>query len=105
MLFNHAAPGFALSLTWIIPATVITAAFFIFVVGKGIRAQFKPVRAGTETMIGKRVIALSRTDSRGGQIIFEGERWNAVSETPIEPGQPGEVTGLNGLTLNVKPTS
>src|SRR5438477_2627666 len=105
MLFNRAAPGFALSLAWIIPATVITATFFIFVVGKGIRAQFKPVRAGTETMIGRRVIALSLTDSRGGQVFFEGERWNAVSETPIEPGQSGEVTGRNGLTLNVKPTT
>jgi membrane-bound serine protease (ClpP class) len=51
------------------------------------------------------VIALSRTDSRGGQVFIEGERWNAVSETPIEPGQPVEVTGINGLTLNVKPTT
>jgi membrane-bound serine protease (ClpP class) len=105
MLFNRAAPGFTLSLAWIIPATIITATFFIFVVGKGIRAQFKPVRAGTETMIGKRVIALSLTDSLGGQVFFEGERWNAVSETPIEPGQSAEVTGRNGLTLNVKPTT
>jgi membrane-bound serine protease (ClpP class) len=74
-------------------------------VGKGIRAQFMPVRAGTETMIGKRVIASSRTDSRGGQVFIEGELWNAVSETPIEPGQPVEVTGIKGLTLNVKPTT
>ena len=56
-------------------------------------------------MIGKRVIALSPTDSRGGEVLFEGERWNAVSETPIESGQPVEVTGINGLTLNVKPTT
>jgi len=105
MLFNNAAPGFTLSLAWIISATVITAAFFIFVVGSGIRAQFKPVRAGTETMIGKRVIVLSRTDSRGGEVLMEGERWNAVSETPIESGQPVEVIGIKGLTLNVKPTT
>ena len=105
MLFNHAAPGFTLSLSWIIPATVITAAFFVFVVGKGIRAQFKPVRAGTETMLGKRVLALSRIDSQGGQLFIEGERWNAVSEIPVEAGQPVEVTGVNGLTLHVKPTT
>lgn len=105
MLFNNAAPGFTLSLAWIISATVITAAFFIFVVGSGIRAQFKPVRAGTETMIGKRVIVLSRTDSRGGEVLMEGERWNAVSETPIESGQPVEVIGIKGLTLNVKRTT
>jgi len=105
MLFNNAAPGFALSLAWIIPATVITAAFFIFMVASGIRAQFKPVRAGTETMIGKRVIVLSPTDSRGGEVLMEGERWNAVSERPIESGERVEVTGINGLTLNVKPTT
>jgi membrane-bound serine protease (ClpP class) len=44
MLFNHARPGYHLSLRWIIPATLVTALFFIFVVGKGIRAQFKPAR-------------------------------------------------------------
>ena len=105
MLFNHAAPGFRLSLAWIIPATVITTAFFVFVVSTGIRAQFKPVRAGTETMLGKRVKALSRIDSQGGQVFIEGERWNAVSEIPVEAGQPVEVTGVKGLTLHVKPTT
>lgn len=103
MLFNRAGPGFGLSLAWIIPATIITAMFFVFVVGKGIRAQFRPVRAGTETMIGKQVITIALTDSRGGEVFFEGERWNAVSETPIESGQSAEVTGRNGLTLNVRP--
>jgi membrane-bound serine protease (ClpP class) len=105
MLFNRAGPGFTLSLAWIIPATVLTAAFFIFVVSKGIRAQFKPVRAGTETMIGKRAKAISRIDSQGGQLFIEGERWNAVSEIPVDAEQSVEVTGINGLTLNVKPTT
>lgn len=105
MLFNHAAPGFTLSLAWIIPATVITTAFFVFVVGKGIRAQFKPVRTGTETMLGKRAKALSRIDSQGGQVFIEGELWNAVSEIPVEAGQPAEVTGVTGLTLHVNPTT
>ena len=103
MLFSHAAPGFGLSLAWIIPATLVTAAFFVFVVGKGIRAQFKPVQAGSETMLGRTVNALSRIDSRGGRVFIEGENWNAVSETPVEAGQPVEVTGIEGLTLKVKP--
>jgi membrane-bound serine protease (ClpP class) len=103
MLFNEAGPGFTLSLAWILPATVITAAFGIFVVGKGIRAQFMPVRAGTETMLGQTVNADSRIDPRGGSVIIEGEHWNAVSEIPVEPGQPVEVTAIQGLTLTVKP--
>jgi len=103
MLFSDAGPGFGLSLFWIIPATVVTALFFVFVVGKGIGAQFKPVRAGTETMLGQTVNALSRIDPAGGKVFIEGEHWNAVSETPVEIGQPVEIIGLVGLTLKVKP--
>jgi membrane-bound serine protease (ClpP class) len=103
MLFSNAGPGFGLSLAWIIPGTVVTALFFIFVVGKGIRAQFKPVRAGAETMLGRTVNALSRIDSAGGKVFIEGEHWNAVSETPVEAGQPVEIVTIEGLTLKVKP--
>jgi membrane-bound serine protease (ClpP class) len=103
MLFSNAGPGFGLSLRWIIPATVLTAAFFIFVVGKGIRAQFKPARSGVETMIGRTVNALSRIDTSGGRVFIEGENWNAMSQTPVEAGQLVEITGIEGLTLKVKP--
>lgn len=103
MLFSHAGPGFNLSLRWVIPGTLVTAAFFVFVVGKGIRAQFKPVKSGSETMVGRTVQALSRIDPQGGRVFIEGENWNAVSDTPVEPGQPVEVTAIDGLTLKVKP--
>jgi membrane-bound serine protease (ClpP class) len=92
-----------LSLAYIIPATVLTAAFFIFIVGAGLRAQFRPVQSGRETMMGKTVAALSRIDASGGRVFIEGEHWNAVSETPIESGQTIEVIGIEGLTLKVKP--
>ncbi len=103
MLFSHAGPGYGLSLAWIIPGTVVTALFFIFIVGKGVGAQFKPVRAGAETMLGRTVNALSRIDSTGGRVFIEGEHWNAVSETPVEAGQPVVIAGIEGLTLKVKP--
>ena len=103
MLFSGAGPGYGLSLRWIIPATLLTAAFFIFVVGKGIRAQFKPVLSGAETMLGRPVNALSHIDSSGGRVFIEGENWNAVSATPVEAGQTVEVIGREGLTLKVKP--
>ena len=103
MLFNQAGPGFQLSLRWIIPATLLTAAFFVFVVAKGIRAQFRPPLTGRESMIGKVVAAQSRIDAVSGKVFMEGEIWNAVSDTPVEAGQLVEVTGMTGLTLQVKP--
>jgi membrane-bound serine protease (ClpP class) len=103
MLFNHAPIGYHLPVTWVISTTLVTAAFFVFFISKGIRAQFKPVQAGKETMIGKTVNALSRIDSTGGKVFIEGEHWNAVSETPVETGRPVEIIGIEGLTLKVKP--
>jgi len=103
MLFNHAAPGYNLSLRWIIPGTLVTALFFIFVVGKGLGAQFRPVGAGKETIIGRRVTAQSPIDAQGGRVFLEGEIWHAVSETPVDAGQPVEIVEIKGLTLHVKP--
>jgi membrane-bound serine protease (ClpP class) len=101
MLFDRSEPGFRLSLAYIIPATALTAAFFFFIVGAGVRAQLLPVRAGKETMLGKVVPASAHIDARGGKVFVEGEYWNAVSDAPIEPGQPVEIVGIDGLTLKV----
>ena len=103
LLFHHGQPGFQLSLAYIIPATLLTGAFFLFVVGAGVRAQRLPIRAGKETMLGRTVMALARIDSAGGKVFVEGEYWNAVSESPIEPGQPVEIVGVDRLTLKVRP--
>jgi len=102
MLFNRADPLFRLSLSYIIPATLVTAAFFVFIIGKGLGAQRLPVRAGAETLLGKTVTALTLIDSRGGWIFVEGEHWNAISDTPIEKGQVAEIAAVQGLTLKVK---
>jgi len=103
MLFNHAGPAFKLPLTCIIPATLLTAAFFIFVVGAGLRAQSLPVRAGAETLLGKATPALGQIDAHSGKVFVEGEYWNAVSDTAIPPGQIVEIVGRSGLTLKVRP--
>jgi membrane-bound serine protease (ClpP class) len=103
MLFNRADPVFRLSLGYIIPATLLTAAFFVFVVGAGLRAQKLPVRVGREIMVGRTVPALAPIDRQRGKVFIEGEYWNAVSDAPVEAGQPVEIVAIEGLTLKVKP--
>ncbi|OIR15047.1 hypothetical protein GALL_41660 [mine drainage metagenome] len=103
MLFDASNPAFRISLAFALPAAVITTLFSAFVLTAGLRAQRLPVRAGRETLIGRTAPALTRIDTSGGALFVEGERWNAVSDTPIEPGQPAVVVGLTGLTLTVKP--
>jgi membrane-bound serine protease (ClpP class) len=103
MLFNHAGPGYQLSLRWILPGTLLTAAFFIFVVSKGVAAQRRPATTGIEALIGRQVDAQSRIDSSGGRVFIEGETWQAVSDVPVDSGRPVTVTGVRGLILLVKP--
>lgn len=102
LFFNSGDPLFRLSLGYIIPATLVTGAFFIFVISKGIRAQFLPVKAGAETLIGKTVIAQTPIDSRGGRVFVEGEYWNAVSDAPIEKDRHAEIAAVQGLTLKLR---
>ncbi len=104
-LFDRFDPAYRLSLKFIIPATLITALFFVLVVAAGLRAQFAPVRVGRETMIGKTTTAASAISATGGKVFVAGEYWNAVSDTPIESGRPVEITAIQGLTLRVKPKS
>jgi membrane-bound serine protease (ClpP class) len=102
MLFNHADPLFRLSLGFIIPATLVTAGFFVFVIGKGLRAQLLPVKVGKETLIGKTVTALTPIDSHNGRIFVEGEYWSAISDAPIEKGEDAEIAAVQGLTIKLK---
>ena len=103
MLFDKAGPAFRLSLTLIIPATLVTAAFFAFVLGAGLRAQFLPIKTGKESMIGKTTTALTPVTAQSGKVFVEGAYWNAVSDVPVEEGKPVEIVGVQGLTLQVKP--
>ena len=89
----------------IVPATLLTAAFFIFVVGAGLHAQKLPVRVGRETLPGQATLAVTTIDPEGGKVFIEGAYWNAVSATPIAAGQPVEIVAVRGLTLTVKPRS
>jgi membrane-bound serine protease (ClpP class) len=103
MLFDRSEPAFRLSLSYILPATIVTSLFFIFIVGKGLRAQRLPIKAGKETMIGQTVKALSAIDERGGRVLIDGENWFAVSDSPVGAGDLVQVTAVQGLTLKVIP--
>lgn len=102
MLFDRSEPFLRLSIAWILPATVVTALFFVFVVGAGIRAQRAPAKTGKDAMIGQPVTVVERIDGAGGRVFLEGEYWSAVSDEPLEPGRAAEVVSLDGLRLRVK---
>jgi membrane-bound serine protease (ClpP class) len=103
MLFDRSDPLFQLSLAYVIPAVILTAAFFVFAVGQGVRAQWLPVKVGSRAMVGERGNALTPIDSAGGKIFVQGEYWNARSDTPIQPGSAVRVIAVEGLSVRVQP--
>ena len=103
MLFDRRDPLFRLSLGYILPGVIVTTAFFVFVVAKGVRAQTLPVKVGREIMLGKFASALTPIDKNGGKVFVEGEYWNATSDSPIEEGQDAKILAVDGLTLRVEP--
>lgn len=104
MIFKDVGPAFDISLAIVLPATIITALFFVFALGAGLRAQLGAVRAGKETMVGLVVEAITPIDSAGGKVRIEGEIWNAVSDVPVEKGMHVRVKETTGLTAHVEPS-
>ncbi len=95
-----------MSLSWpvILTVTGVTAAFFLFVVGAGLRAQRSAVRTGARGLVGMRGRALHRLDP-AGQVEVHGEIWSAEAEAPVDAGADVIVTDVKQLTLRVRPAS
>jgi membrane-bound serine protease (ClpP class) len=92
-----------ISSTVIIATTVVTALFFLFIVGAGLRAQkAKPV-TGLEGFFGETGITLETLDPRG-TVQVHGEIWSAESvKGKIEKGARVRITDMKSFKLFVEP--
>jgi membrane-bound serine protease (ClpP class) len=94
--------GARLSWSIILGVTGATAVFFLFIVGKGLQAQGLKVTTGRGGLVGSRARAVERL-APDGRVRIGGELWSAVSETDVEAGSEVVITGVEGLTLHVRP--
>jgi membrane-bound serine protease (ClpP class) len=100
ILFEGGGGGPRLSWAVIAAATGTTTAFFLFIVGAGLRAQKRRVTTGSQGMVGLKGVVTERLAPRG-RVRVGDEWWNAVSSLPLEPGVNVEITGVDGLVLRV----
>jgi membrane-bound serine protease (ClpP class) len=104
MLIRENVSGIGrISWSVIISSTIVTAAFFLAVIGLGIKAQrAKPV-IGTEALLGETGVSLAPLDP-SGTVLLHGEIWKAVSHSgTIEKGTKVRVVKREGFTLYVEP--
>lgn len=101
MLFESPEPFLRVSWMVIAPAVLGTAAFIVFALGMGIRAQRRPPATGLSDMMGK--IGKARTEvHEKGMVFVTGEYWSATSEAPIEAGAEVRVKAVQGSVLTVE---
>lgn len=102
MLVRSPLPFLRISLAVIVPAVLVTAGFFLAVVGAGLRAQRRRHATGGEALVGERAVARTALRPRG-QVVVQGEIWNAASALPVEAGEEVVVDAVEGLLLRVSP--
>ncbi|HTJ25440.1 MAG TPA: nodulation protein NfeD [Candidatus Limnocylindria bacterium] len=102
LLTQNQAPFLRISLSLILITAALTAAFFLFAVGAGIRAQARAVRTGPQTLLGALGVARGELAPEG-PVFVQGELWRArTSEEAIPAGRPIRVVGVRGLLLDVR---
>ena len=102
MLFDDRAVRVAWPL--VLATTAVTLGFFLLVIGYAIRGRRGPRATGAVALLGRRAQVIERLGPRG-RVRLDAEVWNAEAAAEIEVGAEVVVTGVEGLTLRVRPAA
>lgn len=87
----------------------VAAGFMLWTVTRFMSVRKRKVVSGMEQMQGEEGLALdtfiAQEDQYRGHARLNGERWNAISNAPIEEGQTVRVEKVEGLTAVVIPVN
>ena len=102
-LFDPGESDIPIRVSWQVMAgmAVLSAGFFMGVLGFAARARQRPVRTGAEQMIGSTGEVLE-LGARRGRVHVHGEIWAARSSKELVKGQKVRVVGRAGLLLSVE---
>jgi len=102
ILFDQEGTGYAVSLPLIFALSLVTAGFFLFLIGAAIKSRARPVVSGQEELLQATGVVLEDFEGKG-HIRIHGEVWKAESATPLRRGDKVRVVAIDGLVLKVQP--
>jgi membrane-bound serine protease (ClpP class) len=102
ILFDQEGSGYAVSLPLIFALSLMTAGFFLFLIGAAIKARARPVVSGQEELLQASGEVLDDFEGKG-RIRIHGEVWKAESSTPLRRGDKVRIISIDGLVLKVQP--
>ncbi|WP_404365922.1 nodulation protein NfeD [Corallococcus coralloides] len=94
-------PSFRMSWGVMLPTALVFAGTAVFVAYRSAQTRRLPQRGGDAGLVGEAGTALGPVTPSGGEVFVHGERWRAVSFTPIREGARVVVRAVEGLTLTV----
>lgn len=101
MLFRPDAPDVRLSWPVIGIAAAMALSLIGIVLGALLRARKGPAKVGAKAMLGVSARVIDWSD-REGNVLTQGERWQARGHEAFAPGEMVEVANVRGLTLEVR---
>ena len=101
LLFDTPEPALRISLQVLLPALLVTSAFFIVVIWLAVKAQLRKHYSGKESMIEGQGEAQTAIDGEG-KVFFQGEYWTGASDQFIPQGAKVRIKEVDGLKLIVE---
>jgi membrane-bound serine protease (ClpP class) len=102
MILIDAPPEFRIRPLTAISVTLPFALITVFLVSLVIRARANKVITGEAGMLGAVGVVKTRL-APAGQVFVQGEIWDAIAPSAIEPGARVRVKSVEGLKLHVEP--
>jgi len=102
LLFPEGAGAPRGELVTLVAGAVTTAAILAILSFKALAAKRLPDRTGAGALVGQ-IIPAQTALSPSGKIFVDGAIWEARSSTPVAAGESVEITGLDGLSVLVRP--
>ncbi|WP_457301948.1 NfeD family protein, partial [Phyllobacterium sp. P5_D12] len=102
ILIDTDIPAFRISWPLTAGVALTSLALSLIIIRLVFSSHKRPVVTGSEEMVRARGEVLEWRGRRG-HILAHGERWAAVSETPLKKGQQVRVAGIEGIILTVEP--
>jgi membrane-bound serine protease (ClpP class) len=102
MLLDTGVPGYGVSIPLIVTFALLSAAFFLLILGMAIKARQRPVVSGMEQIVHSTGTVIDDFEQEGWARIH-GEQWKIHSNRPLKRGDRIRVVAMDGLILTVEP--
>ena len=102
MLIDTDTPGWGLPLGLVVSVAVVNGLLVLLVFRLALKARQRPVVSGSEALLGA-TAEVQEAHANTAWVLLHGERWRARSTAALHRGQQVQVTGRDGLVLQVEP--